>query len=424
MESLEAQVQDLEERIAQLTAPNEIDGRFSGEKFGVTLNHIRTTLPELRSDLIVVKASGKLLLDEKEPGEQLTRRDYLAQTMALLSQLGLNIFLIHGGQEQLDRAIEESAELKSEVKELAKLKNGAVRYTPIDLMPLVISISNELSDSLKQAILKAGGNANAYLSSLFLGKRVPDFFVDPKTKIDPQIADLIDTETRKVRGKNNFCYLPLDGRLRAIRDREARVFRYLRGEIDKPGAAPGHIVIRGFLGNYADPNEELGAKRKVDPRTREKEDPYRLNVDADNVAAAHVFYFSGREVVPVMLNGGVQLVQPKRVHLLEIARNGGLRSGPDTYDNIADLVTSELDVERHEIKGGMADKAKISLQVARALARAGVPSIVKIMHVRELLPYLLGNEPAIRSGSGKGYGTTFAFGGLAAVSRFYDAAMR
>ena len=107
--------------------------------------------------------------------------------------------------------------------------------------------------------------------------------------------------------------------------------------------------------------------------------------------------------------------------LFRSARNGGLRSGPNTYDSIVDVVTSEHDLDRQEIEGGMAGKVKTSLQVARALNRRNVPAIVKIMHVRELLPYLLGNEPAIRSEFGTGYGTTFAVGGLEKLNReFYN----
>ncbi len=411
-----AQLSDLEERVARLTAPNTEDGRFSGKKFEVGVSSsLESALGSLRQDLIVVKVSGKLLLDEKEPGEQLTNRQYLVQAMVLLSQFGLNVFLVHGGQEQLDRAIEASSGLDPETKNLAMLKDGAIRYTPSDIMPLVLSVSNGLSDSLKVGIQRAGGNANAYLSSLFVGRQIPDF-MDRETG-----KPYVDPETKRPLPPNSFGYFPLDGRLRVIRDRESRVLRYLRGGIDKPGVAPGHILIRGFLINRADPEEKLGTKRKTNPETGEKEDPYRLNGDADNAAAAHAFYFSSREIVPVMLNGGVQLARPKRVHLIEVARNGGLRSGTDSYDSIVDVVESENDLQKRKIEGGMAGKVKTSLQVARTLARVGVPSIVKIIHVRELLPYLFGNEAAVRSGFGGGYGTTFAPQGLDKLNeQFYQ----
>ncbi len=399
---------ELEERLRMLAIPNTEDKRFSGEKFQVgSVSSLESALSSLKQDLIVVKVSGRLLLDERERGEQLTNRQYLVQTMAILSQLGLNVFLIHGGQEQLDRAIEDSWELKPETKSLAGLKDGSVRYTPPELMQLIISMSNGLSDKLRNAIVDAGSNANAYLSSLFIGRKTPRF---------------TNPETGEAYFDNCFGYLPLDGRLQVIRDREARVLRYLRGEreIDKPNAAPGHIMVRGFLVNSASPDEELGRKRKVDPKTKEREDPYRLNGDADNVAAAHAFYFSTRGIVPVMPNGGVQLVQPKRVHLIEIARNGGLRSGPDPYDNIVDVVESGHDLQKREIEGGMEGKVRTSLNVARVLNRGDVQAMVKIIHVRELLPYLLGNEVAVRSGFGSGYGTTFAPGGLDQLRRFYD----
>lgn len=400
---------NLEERIGQLTKPNTEDPRFSGEKFAVDPASIELQLPYLQRDLIVIKVSGKLLLDEKERGEELTKREYLVQTMALLSQLGLNVFLIHGGQEQLDRAIEGS-NLDEEVVKQAKLKNAEVRYTHPDIMPLVISTSNSLSDSLKQDILKAGGNANAYLSSLFIGRQKTNITAtDPKTQISHTFYD------------NNFGYLPLDRRLRVVQGegplgREGRVLRYLQGEIDSKGAAPGHIVIRGFLVNYADPIE-IGKHRKIDIHARRYEDPFVLNGDADNVAAAHAFYFADREAVPIVYNGGIKLTRPERVHLIEVARNGGLRSGSDPYDNIVEVVMHESDLRNREIEGGMEGRVRTNLQVARALDIKGTLSRVKTEHIRELLPDLFSNEQAIRAEYGSGFGTTFAPGGLKAYSR-------
>jgi len=396
---------NLEERIGQLTKPNTEDPRFSGEKFAVDPASIELQLPYLQKDLIVIKVSGKLLLDEKEPGEELTKREYLVQTMALLSQLGLNIFLIHGGQEQLDRAIAESTELSDEEKRLAMLKDGEVRYTPPSVMPLLISTSKSLSDRLKQDIVNAGGNANAYLSSLFIGNRRP-YFTDP--------------ETGETYYDNNFGYLHLGNRFGVVQGegslgRKGRVLRYLQGEIDSKGAAPGHIVIRGFLVNYDDPASMR--HRKVDVMKRQYEDPFVLNGDADNVAAAHAFYFSDRGIVSITSEDDTQLVRPERVHLIEIARNGGLRSSPDDYDNIVDVVTHESDLRNRDIEGGMKGRVRTNLQAARALDRKGTQSRVKTEHIRELLPDLLGNEQVIREEYGSGFGTTFAPGGLKAYSR-------
>ena len=403
-----ALARDLEKRIEQLNTPNTEDPRFSNGRFILYPDSIDSRLTYLKRDLIVIKVSGKLLLDETEPGEKLTKRDYLVQTMALLSQLGLNVFLIHGGQEQLDRAITASI-LGDDVKGLSMLKNGEIRYTSQDIMPLVVSTSNRLSDGLKKDILSAGGNANAYLSSLFIGIRRQHITVtDPQTQETYSFHD------------NNFGYLPLDARLKVVQGegqlgREGRVLRYLRGGLDNRNSAPGHIIIRGFLVNYADPAN--ARNRKVDIRARQYEDPFVLNGDADNVATAHAFYFADREVIPIRYDGKVNLVRPRMVHVIEIARNGGLRAGPDPYDPLVRIVSHESDLKKYDIERGMEGKAKNSLRAARALGRKGALYAVKIMHIRELLPYLFGNEEAIREGYGTGFGTTFAPGGLKAYAR-------
>lgn len=403
-----ALARNLEERIERLNTPNTEDPRFSNGKFILDPANIELFLPYLKQDLIVIKVSGKLLLDETEPGEKLTKRDYLVQTMALLSQLGLNVFLIHGGQEQLDRAIGSSS-LDESVKNFAMMKDGEVRYTLDDLMPLVISTSNSLSDGLKNDILSAGGNANAYLSSLFIGNRRQHI-----TVTDPQTQETYSFHN------NNFGHLPLDARLKVVQGegplgREGRVLRYLLGKSDSRGSAAGHITIRGFLVNYADPAN--ARNRKVDIHRRQYEDPFVLNGDADNVAAAHAFYFADREVIPARYNGKSPLVRPRMLHFIEIARNGGLRTGPGIYDPIVDIISHESDLKKSDIEGGMEGKVKNSLQAARALGRKEVPYTVKIMHIRELLPYLFGNEEAVRAGYGTGFGTTFAPGGLKVYAR-------
>lgn len=389
----------LENLFMQLAEPNEVDTRFSGDKFRVTPEMIEDSISYLQKDLIVIKVSGKLLIDEKDTGESLTRRDYLTQTMALLSQLGLNVFLIHGGQEQLDTLIKYSPELSDEDREFAMMKKDEVRYTPTNVLPFVINLSSRLSSELALDIYKAGGNANPYPSALFLGKKISNF---------------TDPETKKTYYGNNFGHIPLGDRIQAIEGegkltREERVIRYLSGGIDKkgvpPGDAPGHIAVRGFLVDYEDP-KNLGKKRKG------HEDPYTLNGDADNIAAAHVIYFSNKSVVPIRHDDQVELTYPTRVHMIEIARNGGLRVGPRHYQSIVDVVTHENDLKNREIEGGMKGKVRNCLQVARLLSKGSTPATVKIIHPRELIPYLFRDEMLVRQKYGAGYGTTFAPAGL------------
>lgn len=389
---------DLEGLIRQLTAINSQDSRFSGEQFMVNPASVELQLPYLQRDLIVIKVGGKLLLDEKEPDEELTKREQVVQTMALLSKLGLNVFLIHGGQEQLDRAIAES-ELSDEEKEMAMLKDGEVRYTPQIVMSLIVNTSNSLSLGLKQDIIAAGGNANAYLSSLFMGNRKPYF---------------TDETTGTTYDDNNFGQLRLDDSLRTVHgagepSREARVLNYLSGALDHETDVPGHIVIRGFLVNYRD---HLNSKRSRITSSGRHYDPFVLNGDADIIAAAHALYFADKPIVPVTDGADVQFLRPEMIHLTEIARNGGLRASPNDYDSIVDIVTSEADLIKRDIEGGMDSKARTNLQLARALDKIGVQSIVKTEHIKELLPDLFGNEKANRERYGKGFGTTFTPRGL------------
>ena len=337
-------------------------------------------ISELQGDLIVVKVSGYLAEDER-----------FIQEMALLSQLGINYFLIHGGQAQIDKFIASSTSLSDEEKVLAMLKDRSRRYAPLALHKRIPTISNLTTTALTRNIVKAGGDAKAFYGSLFVGQQQPGQFKHPETGEDIP--------------PNNFDYIPLNN-LITIQDEEKRVLEYLRGEPDSEDSRLGRGVVRGFVVIHRDesvPKQFVGTA---------------ANGDADNIGIAHVAYLSDKPVIPVYNNGNVDLVPPRRVHFIELSDIGGLRLKGESYRGLVNIVSDERDLERYEIGEGMEEKAENNLRLARKLQSQNTPYMIMITDIEGFLPTLFNNQ-AITAENYTGIGTIFNLNGLEGVKAFY-----
>lgn len=343
----------------------------------VSIAAVSAALPQLRNDFIGLNVSGSAL-----KGESL---EHLAEALALLSGAGVTVFVHYGAQEQIDEFVRESPELGEEVRLLSAIKVGGKRYTPTELMPHLVKIADMNGAGLMNSVLRNGGNAQAFGSSLFMGR------LDKSTEFE-------DPETGQPLGNSCYATLPVDPRLEVKTEKLRQMTDYLTGKRYHNGSsAKGRIVIRTFMVTYRGPNGEERA----------------ANGDKDNVGDAMAYWAIRRPISPVMLDSGeYELRTPERLHAITVTPSSGLRKGPARYMRLIETVTSPEDLSRYNIEDGMYVKMRSKWQLAVQATKRGARLMANVIGVEDFLPSLFTSQVA--------FGTTIAPQGVERLTRqFY-----